>query len=148
MSNPFADLPNSNPYASPEPLPAAGPTGNPLIVPAIFLLILSSLFLLILLASLPNQILRMKAVDTSTPEGVGELCGGIMSLVMWPLVNLAIALGAVSMIRLKSYRSAYSAAVLSVVPICSPCFVAGIPFGIWALVVLNRPEMRHRFAKG
>jgi hypothetical protein len=82
---------------------------------------------------------------TSTAEGTGELVGSIVSLILWPLMNLAVALGAVSMIRLKSYRSAYTAAILSIIPVCSPCFLLGIPFGIWAIVVLNRPEVKKRF---
>jgi hypothetical protein len=147
MSNPFADLPDTNPYASPAAMPTSSPPGNPLIVPAIFLLILSTLFLLILLASLPNQMIRIRAIDPSTPEGTGELLGSILPLVLWPLFEIGIAVGAISMIRLTSYRSAYSAAVLSVIPLCSPCFVAGIPFGIWAIVLLNRPQIRQRFAK-
>jgi hypothetical protein len=114
-------------------------------LPAIFLLTLSSLFVLLIVASLPGQIVRIRAIDTSTAEGAGELFGGVISLALWPLMNLAIALGAISMIRLKNYRSAYTAAILSVIPICSPCFLLGIPFGIWAIVVLNRPEVKQRF---
>ena len=146
-TNPFADLPDANPYASPASLNDPGSSGNPLLVPAILLLILSSLFVLFIVVSLPTQFIRIRAIDTSTAEGAGELCGSIVSLALWPLMNLAIALGAISMIRLTSYRSAYTAAILSAIPICSPCFVLGIPFGIWAIVVLNRPDTRQRFSK-
>jgi hypothetical protein len=143
--NPFRELPNTNPYASPAWQAGYGSSNNPLLLPAIFLLILSSLFVLLIIGSVPGQIIRMRAIDTSTSEGSGELIGSIVSLALWPLMNVAIALGAISMIRLKNYRSAYTAAVLSVVPVCSPCFLLGIPFGIWAIVVLNRPEMKQRF---
>ena len=142
--NPFGELPNTNPYAPPAPQPGSS-SESPLLFPAIALLILSSLFVLIILASVPGQIVRMRAIDTSTPEGAGELVGSIVSLAIWPLMNLAIAVGAVSMIRLRNYRSAYTAAILSVIPICSPCLLLGIPFGIWAIVVLNRPEVKQRF---
>jgi hypothetical protein len=146
-NNPFSELPNTNPYASPIPGAGSGSSENPLMFPAIVLLILSSLFVLLMVASLPVQFVRIRAIDTSTARGAGELCGSIVSLALWPLMNLAIALGAISMIRLKSYRSAYTAAILSVIPICSPCFLLGIPFGIWAIVVLNRPGMMQRFMK-
>jgi hypothetical protein len=142
--NPFGELPNTNPYAPPAPLPGSS-SESPLLLPAIALLVLSSLFVLLLLASIPGQIVRMRAIDTSTPEGVGELIGMFMSLAIWILMNLAIAVGAVSMIRLRNYRSAYTAAILSVIPVCSPCLLLGIPFGIWAIVVLNRPEVKQRF---
>jgi hypothetical protein len=147
-NNPFGELPNTNPYASPAPAPqAASSTHNPIRFLAIVLLILSLLTVLLIVASLPRQIVRIRAIDSSTPGGSGELLGSIVSLIVWPLMNLAIALGAISMIRLTSYRSAYTAAIASLVPVCSPCFVLGIPFGIWAIVVLNRPEVRQRFTK-
>jgi hypothetical protein len=121
--------------------------GNPLLAPAITLLTLSTLTILMVLASLPGQFIRMRAIDTSTSEGVGELTGMVVTLVLWLLTSAAIALGSVSMLRLKGYSSAYLAAILSVIPICSPCFVLGIPFGIWALVLLNRAEVKHRFIR-
>jgi hypothetical protein len=145
--NPFRELPNTNPYASPAPEAGLGSSGNPLFVPAICLLVLSSLFVLLIVASVPSQIADSRAIDTSTPGGGGELVGRIVSLVVWTLMNVAIVLGAISMIRLTNYRSAYTAAILSIIPICSPCFVLGIPFGIWALVVLNRIDVKERFMK-
>src|SRR5262249_21382653 len=96
--NPFRDVPNSNPYASPPPLEL--PPGNPLLVPAVFLLVFASLFLLLIVMSLPGQIMRMRDIDTSTPRGAGELTGGIVSLVVWSLMNIAVVTGALSMIRL------------------------------------------------
>ncbi len=144
MSNsPFRT--NPNPYASPAPQADSGSSENPLLFPAIVLLILSLMFVLLIVVSIPPQIPRIRAIDTSTPEGAGEMLGTIMTLTMWPLMNIAIALGAISMVRLKSYRSAYTAAIFSVIPVCSPCFVLGIPFGIWAIVVLNRPVVKNRF---
>jgi hypothetical protein len=146
-NNPFSEPPNSNPYASPRSQAGSGLPENPLAVPAIFLLILSSLTVLLIAASLPGQIIRIRAYDPSTPEGIGGLIGSIGSLALWLFMNVAIALGAISMIRRKNYGSAYTAAILSVIPVCSPCLVLGIPFGIWAIIVLNRPEVKQRFMK-
>ena len=147
MSNdPFNDPPNTNPYASPASAGSGSPE-NPLRIPGIALLILSVLLVSLIVGTLPGQIVRIRAIDTSTPRGSGMLVGSVTALIVLPLVNLAIALGAVSMIRLKSYRSSYTAAILSVIPVCSPCYVLGIPFGIWAIVVLNRPGMKQRFMK-
>ena len=146
MSNhPFRELPSTNPYAPPTVPVDFGSPANPLLFPATALLGLSTLFVLLILASLPGQFVQIRAIDTSTAEGAGELVGSIVSLVVWPLMNVAVALGAVSMLRLKNYSSAYTSAILAIIPVCSPCFVLGIPFGIWALVVLNRPEVKQRF---
>ncbi|HVX13543.1 MAG TPA: hypothetical protein VHC22_20325 [Pirellulales bacterium] len=146
-NNPFAELPNTNPYASPAPQPDSDSSANPLLIPGIFLLTLSLLFVFFILVSLPRQIDLMLAVDPSTPEGVGQLFGSVVSLTSWLMMNLGIAVGAISMIRQKSYRSAYLAAILAVIPVCSPCLLLGIPFGIWAIFLLNRPEVKQRFMK-
>jgi hypothetical protein len=146
MSNsPFGEPPEANPYASPASQIGAGSPTNPLLIPAIALLILSLLFVLIIIISLPGQIARISAIDTTKPEGAGRFLGQVTSLIAWPLMNLAVALGAVSMIRLKGYRSAFVAAILSVIPCCSPCFVFGIPFGIWAIVLLSRSDVKQLF---
>jgi hypothetical protein len=144
-NNPFGELSDQNPYAAPFDTSRSGDTGNPLLVPAIILLVFSLLFVLLILATIPGQIMRFRTIDTSTPEGAGELTGGIVGLMLWPLFTLCITFGSIGMIRMKGYSSAMFAAILAVIPICSPCFVLGIPFGIWALIVLRRPEVKRRF---
>jgi predicted Zn finger-like uncharacterized protein len=47
---------------------------------------------------------------------------------------------------LKSYGVAYAGAIISVIPVLgAPCCVLGIPFGIWALIVLNNPSVKSAF---
>src|SRR5262249_48554637 len=55
-------------------------------------------------------------------------------------------IGAVQMMRLRSYPSALAAAILAVIP-WSPAWILGLPFGIWALVILAKPEVRAGFRK-
>lgn len=46
----------------------------------------------------------------------------------------------------RSYGVAFAGAIISVIPcIGSPCCALGIPFGIWALVVLNDPTVKAAF---
>jgi serine/threonine protein kinase len=52
--------------------------------------------------------------------------------------------GAVSMIRLRSYVLAVSTAFTALLPL-SPAWFLGLPMGIWALVVLHRPEVKAAF---
>jgi hypothetical protein len=136
---------NVNPYQSPAVHRADAAAGNPLMIPAIIMLVLASLMLALILGSMPGQILRMRAIDTSTPEGQGELTGMIAALVAWIVMMAGIIWGSIAMLRLRGYRNAMVAAVLAMIPVCSPCFVLGIPFGIWAIIVLMRPEVRARF---
>ena len=65
------------------------------------------------------------------------------------LVGVAMGLlvtGAVCMLRLRSYALAVTAAFAAMLP-WSPAWLLGLPMGIWALIVLRRPEvmdaMRH-----
>lgn len=140
------EQPDANPYAPPTAgLDSLSP-GNPLLAPAGGLLALSSIFMLLVVATIPGRIAHIQAIHTSRSEFViGELINCFMPPALWLLVNVPIALGAISMLRLRSYRSAYLAAILSLIPLCSPCFLLGIPFGIWTLVLLNRPEVKQRF---
>lgn len=55
--------------------------------------------------------------------------------------------GARKMRRGEDYRRAKIAAILSCIPILSPIMYVGIPFGIWALVVLRRPDVRAEFQR-
>ncbi len=51
---------------------------------------------------------------------------------------LVVLLGAIKMKNLDNYAFAMTAAVLATIPCTSPCCcLLGMPFGIWALVVLN-----------
>jgi hypothetical protein len=53
--------------------------------------------------------------------------------------------GALSMRRRDSYSRAMMAAFVSCIPFLSPIIYFGIPFGIWALIVLRRPEVKAAF---
>jgi len=59
-----------------------------------------------------------------------------------------IIYGAVKMFNGSSYGWAKAASILAIVPFTSCCFLIGAPIGIWALVVLSRPEVRMFFGRG
>ena len=65
------------------------------------------------------------------------------------LVAMAIAglifYGAMKMKNLQSHGWAYTASILAAVPCVSPCCLIGLPIGIWALVVLSKPEVKSAF---
>jgi hypothetical protein len=76
------------------------------------------------------------------PFGMGFVWHGFSLL-----VDAAIIYGALQMQRGQSYGWAVAAALLAIIPcISSPCCCLGLPFGIWALVVLMGEEGRRAFA--
>jgi serine/threonine protein kinase len=56
------------------------------------------------------------------------------------LVSGTLIAGAVQMLRLRGYVLAAAAAIVAMVP-WSPAWLLGLPCGIWACIVLGRPEV-------
>ena len=70
----------------------------------------------------------------------GGIVGAIVAL-CWAGIVLS---GAVQMCRLRGYGYAMTATIVAMVP-CSLCCILGLPFGIWGLVVLMKPEVKNAF---
>lgn len=71
----------------------------------------------------------------------GTAALGILGFLVAPI----IIYGAIQMMRGRSFGLSRTAAILAVIPLTSCCFVIGIPFGIWALVVLSQPDVKALF---
>ena len=145
------DFNQPNPYLAPRyKSQNQGPSGNPLIVPAIFLIIFSSLSLIGGLFQLGVTILDLAGVFPAAGQApaesqagaVGRLAGSLAVL----CTNGAIVAGAISMLRLKNHSSARLGAIIGMIPLCTGCIILGIPFAIWAFVLLNRPEVKRTFS--
>jgi hypothetical protein len=120
--------------------------------PAICLLVTSVLWMLGLVAAIGFDIFLVTSgmAEDMRPGRVFDkqtevTVRGVGSLVLLGLQGVTVA-GAVSMMQLKRPGLAKASAILAVIPCCSACYVLGIPFGIWALVVLNRPEVSSHFS--
>jgi uncharacterized membrane protein len=70
---------------------------------------------------------------------------GIVSGIITMLIAALILLGAIKMKKLEAYGWAITASILALVPCISPCCLVGLPIGIWALVVLSKPEVKSAF---
>jgi hypothetical protein len=46
---------------------------------------------------------------------------------------------------LQNHQFALTAGIVAMLPCISPCCVFGLPAGIWALVILNKPEVKSQF---
>lgn len=132
-----------NPYTSPE---SDAPSGNPLKIPAFVLLLVAALFLIMWVISVPMMLRMLRAVDTSAPGGMYNLSGQIVFFVGVGISNTLTLLGSIAMLRQRSYTLAMAGAIVACTPLCSPCYVLGIPFGVWALRQLLKPEVRARFS--
>ncbi len=124
--------------------------------PAISLMVVAGLsFVLEILNILANLlgVSLMGAQDMSQFEGMKgmEWLAPLMSggfVVIFGVIGLAamglIFFGAMKMKALESYGLAMTAAILSMIPCFTVCCL-GIPFGIWALVVLLNDEVKSAF---
>jgi hypothetical protein len=56
-----------------------------------------------------------------------------------------LASGVVTMLRHRSYLWSLTVCILAVVPVFGPGYFLAIPFGIWGIIVLRRPDVRALF---
>ena len=118
-----------------------------LAIPGYLLVAVSLLSTVVGLLNLAGNWLRPKTM----PEGLdpsyalGYSTGKSISP-LWTIgIGIFVGYASIRMINLKSYRTARLAALVSCFPFCSPCCVLGIPFGIWAFILLGKPEIRAAF---
>jgi hypothetical protein len=90
------------------------------------------------LPGLDPEVVRMIRMFTHGPIAIVSNGIGIA-------VSVFILLGAIRMQQLTSHGLAMAAAIIAMIPCFSPCCVLGLPFGIWALVVLSKPEVKSQF---
>ena len=155
-----ASVPAPNPYASYAPSPYgaslprsyARPTTAPvkLMIPAIALILISVLTigyfaftaLNTLVNPLPPEVQRGLQGDPEAAVMAYKI-GAVAAAAVAALINIGVVAGAVQMIRLRGWGTARGGAIAAIVP-CSLCCL-NIPFGIWALIVLNQPDVRRMF---
>jgi hypothetical protein len=81
------------------------------------------------------------------PNWVNMMSGGlgIVQSILGIIMSVIILMGALKMKKLESYTFVMIATVIAMVPCISPCCFVGLPIGIWALVILNKPEVKGAF---
>lgn len=125
--------------------------------PAIGLIVIGAINALMGLSSLISIILRAAGLLAQLPsgpagdEGAAYRTSQRLTGVIIFLSTIAapfIIKGAVDMLKGRNYSSAKKAAILAMIPMTSCCFLLGAPFGIWALIVLSKPEVKTFFETG
>lgn len=62
-----------------------------------------------------------------------------------PLLTAIVLVGAFCLQTCRGYAMAIIGCVLASIPLCSPCLIFGMPFGIWGLIVLNQDDVKRAF---
>ncbi len=144
-------VPSPAPLASGMPgmiAPAAYAVSGPaigLICVAVigFLLQAANLLLRILglgLMAANSQQTGMPAWATLLSGSLGMILSGVGIL-----TSVIIFFGALKMKKLESFGFAMAASIIAMIPCISPCCFIGLPIGIWALVILAKPEVKSAF---
>ncbi len=143
----------SAPPGTPAPL-SAMPTSAPAALnlvsgPAIGLIITAILGFLAQAASLIMRLVgsSMMAAQQNAPPWVAAMSGtiGVIAGIIGILMSALIIAGALNMKKLTNYSLALTASIIAMIPCISPCCLLGLPIGIWALVVLSKPEVKSAF---
>ena len=117
-------------------------------VPAYGLIVLSIVAVLIDLAILQHAWFDdWDKINAYSQPGTGLIVNiaGIAANTILLFVHLFIIFGSIQMLRLNAFSTARLAAVVSVIPFCSPIVVIGIPFGVWALIIMSDSLVRDAF---
>ncbi|MEM9410722.1 MAG: hypothetical protein AAGA30_06385 [Planctomycetota bacterium] len=141
-SNPYSS--KNNPYTSPKKS-TVKKNQNPLQLVAYIQAGFVGVALLSAIGSVPQQIKSFNSIDLGSPSGVGEMSGLIASWLLLTFGPAVVGAGAICMLRLKNFRLAYLSSIVALIPCITPCIIAGIPFGIWSLALLSKPEVQKKF---
>lgn len=71
---------------------------------------------------------------------------GLVFAVLFLIAAIVVISGAIAMLRGKSYGLAVTGSVVAMLHLGCLCCLLGIPFGIWSLVVLMKPEVKEAFS--
>lgn len=146
----FGGDPGRSRYESPE---ADARARNALVVPGAVLAVISALGILVcgffatVYAVMDPEEMRRELTARGQPMEFAEL-GQQIGMVMFGvscLLNCISLAGAVAMMRARGWGLAMTGTIIALVNLC--CCVAGIPVGIWCLVVLLRPETKAAFVR-
>ncbi|HEY7313491.1 MAG TPA: zinc-ribbon domain-containing protein [Gemmataceae bacterium] len=124
--------------------------------PAIAMMVVACLDIVWGIVDLLLRILGISLIAAGGAQGKGAagpqqsdlagMVGGIGGDIFGACLAILILIGALKMKNLSSYGMAMTACIISIVP-CHACCCLGIPFGIWGLVMLNKPEVKEAFGR-
>ena len=123
-----------------------------LTAPAICLMVLGGFDVLLVIVDMAMRLLHVSlfaaGAQGQAQGGEAEMAVQMVVGVISSIIGLCFAgmiiFGAIKMKQVDNYGLAMTASILALLP-CWNCCLIGLPIGIWALVVLNRPEVKAAF---
>jgi hypothetical protein len=161
MSHNFGDSGNPNPFQSPSfPTSQLGPASpfdprnsvrGKVMAPAIVLIVISTIGLMTSLFNVAFAFAEPQ-IDPNDPPFIQQMkkssAGPVVAAIQSAFVvtNLLIIGGAVQMMRFKTWGFALAASIIAMLNFGTFCCVLGLPVGIWSLVILLQPDVKHAFS--
>jgi hypothetical protein len=151
---PTAPPPMSATYGSPDgrerALSAVTPPAICLLVTAILGILVSLLRLCLNLLGLGMAGMDNLSAGNPNPEvqHMIVMLGGAAGIVIFVLATVLwgiVLWGSLKMKKLENYGLCIAASIIAMIPCLCPCCLLGLPFGIWALVVLSRADVKQNF---
>ena len=146
----FATASSAAPPAMPS-FPAPASAAAALVAgPAIGLIVTAILSVLLLIASLIFKLAGASFLASNQMPNEAwtrVLYGpiGMVSNIIGIVMSCVVLLGAIKMKKLENYGLAMAASIIAMIPCNFPCCFIGLPIGIWAVVVLSKPEVKSAF---
>ncbi|MFN3168725.1 MAG: hypothetical protein ACE37H_16835 [Phycisphaeraceae bacterium] len=133
-----------------QPQPPMGPAPEDRVNgPAIALMVTAGIGIALAIVGLLLNLLGagVGAAQGGDEGAINMMSGGVgvIQSIVGIAVGVVILMGAMKMKRLESHGFALTAAILAMIPCVSPCCLLGLPFGIWAIVVLNDANVKAAF---
>jgi predicted Zn finger-like uncharacterized protein len=133
------------------------PDGSAVIAPAICLMIAGFLGFVVNFGQAMAYIVAPEALDKAMDgmpamfaakdpaqkdiQRMGAIGGGFV----FGLLGMFILIASIQMARRRTYGLAMAGAIAAMINVGNLCCCLGLPFGIWAIVVLVRPDVRAAF---
>lgn len=157
--NPFSDA-AANPYLSPTFEAYSGPlvpltreqVRIRLLGPAIGLGISAAFWLMYValvgvVSFIDSTRISGARPDMDLAQIVGTIVGMLLGLVLFSVPAVLMLVGAVQMLRVRSYRWCWVSVITGVLP-CTFCLPLSLPFGIWGMVMLYDARVKLAFISG
>lgn len=90
----------------------------------------------------------LSSLNADANQRFGRFLGGGLGII-GNIIGLAVGgfiiWASMQMKQLRGWTLCVVASVVAMIPCISPCCLVGLPIGIWALIVLMKPEVKSAF---